>query len=77
VNDNDVLAFQDNIEWDIKLKRRITGTIEEGLFNVKLSGNVVIAITTHYNQLTLWLTPDSPKTTDPNATVAWSRTLKT
>ncbi len=42
---------------------------------VKLSGSGMIAITTHYDPLTMRVTPRSPVTTDPNATVAWSGTL--
>jgi len=35
----------------------------------------LIAITTHYDPLTLCVTPRQPVITDPNATVAWSGTL--
>ena len=70
VNGNDVLAFQDGIKWDIKLMRKIAGMMAGGLFNVKFSGNGMVAITTHYDPLTLLVTPESPVTTDPNATVA-------
>ena len=76
VNGNDVLAFEDGIEWDIKLMRKIAGMMAGGLFNVKLSGNGMVAITTHHDPLTLRVTGDSPISTDPNATVAWSGTLE-
>jgi uncharacterized protein (AIM24 family) len=69
VNGNDVLAFEECIEWDVKM-------MPGGLFNVKLSGHGMIAITTHYDPLTLLVTPDKPVVTDPNATVAWSGTLE-
>lgn len=46
-----------------------------GLFNIRLSGRGLVAITTHYEPLTLRVTPDQPLFTDPNATVAWSGTL--
>ncbi len=46
-----------------------------GLFNVKLEGTGIVAITTHYDPLTLPVSADRPVTTDPNATVAWSGTL--
>lgn len=75
VNGNDLLAFQNGIDWDIKLMRKITGMLAGGLFNVRLNGTGMIAITTHYDPLTLRVTPHSPVTTDPNATVAWSGTL--
>lgn len=75
VNGNDLLAFQNGIDWDIKLMRKITGMLAGGLFNVRLNGTGMIAITTHYDPLTLRVTPHLPVTTDPNATVAWSGTL--
>ena len=75
VNANDVLAFEDGIEHDIKMMRKITGMMAGGLFNMKLSGTGMIAITTHYDPLTLRVRPGQPVCTDPNATVAWSGSL--
>lgn len=75
VNGNDLLAFQDSIKWDIKMMRKVAGMLQGGLFNVKLEGTGLIAITTHYDPLTLEVTPENPVMTDPNATVAWSGTL--
>jgi len=76
VNGNDLLAFEDGVQWDIKMMRRVAGMLAGGLFNVKLSGQGLIAITTHYDPLTLRVTPQTPVSTDPNATVAWSGTLE-
>lgn len=75
VNANDVLAFEVDIEHDIKMMRKITGMLAGGLFNMKLSGTGMIAITTHYDPLTLRVRPGRPICTDPNATVAWSGNL--
>ncbi len=75
VNGNDVLAFEDSIEWDIKLMKKITGMISGGLFNVRPEGTGLVAITTHFEPITLRVTPDNPVITDPNATVAWSAGL--
>ena len=75
VNGNDLLAFEDTIEWDIKMMRKMAGMMAGGLFNVKLSGSGMVAITTHYDPMTLLVKPGSPVTTDPNATVAWSKNL--
>ncbi len=75
VNANDVLAFEGTIEHDIKMMRKITGMLAGGLFNMKLSGTGMIAITTHYDPLTLRVSPGQPVCTDPNATVAWSGNL--
>ncbi len=75
VNGNDLLAFEEQIQWDIKLMRKLTAMLAGGLFNVKLEGSGMVAITTHYDPLTLQVSADRPVTTDPNATVAWSGTL--
>lgn len=75
VNGNDLLAFEDGIQWDIKLMKKVTGMLAGGLFNVRLEGHGMVAITTHYDPLTLKVTPKTPVVTDPNATVAWSGDL--
>lgn len=75
VNGNDVLAFEDGIENKITLMRRVAGMMAGGLFNIRLSGNGLVAITSHYDPLTLRVTPDKPVFTDPNATIAWSGNL--
>jgi uncharacterized protein (AIM24 family) len=76
VNGNDLLAFEEGVDWDITMMRRIAGIVAGGLFNVRLSGNGMIAITTHYDPLTLRVRPGQPVLTDPNATVAWSGNLR-
>lgn len=76
VNGNDVLAFEQGIDSKITMMRKIAGMMAGGLFNIRLSGNGIVAITSHYEPLTLRVTPQSgPVFTDPNATVAWSGTL--
>ncbi|MEZ5334989.1 MAG: AIM24 family protein [Methanolobus sp.] len=75
VNGNDLLAFEESINWDIKMMRKVAGMMAGGLFNVKLEGSGMVAITTHYDPLTLKVSPDRPVFTDPNATVAWSENL--
>lgn len=75
VNGNDLLAFEESINWDIKMMKKIGGMMAGGLFNVKLEGSGMVAITTHYDPLTLMVTNEQPVFTDPNATVAWSGNL--
>lgn len=73
VNGNDVLAFEDGIESNITIMKRMAGMMSGGLFNIKLSGSGVVAITSHYEPLTLRVSAETgPVFTDPNATVAWS-----
>lgn len=75
VNGNDVLAFEDQVQWKIQMMRRMAGVLAGGLFNVHLSGSGLVAITSHYEPLALRVTAQTSVNTDPNATVAWSGTL--
>jgi uncharacterized protein (AIM24 family) len=75
INGNDLLAFEDGLQWDIKIMRKITGMMAGGLFNVRLEGTGMVAMTTHYDPMTLKVTPGNPVIVDPNATVAWSGSL--
>ncbi|OPY25386.1 MAG: hypothetical protein A4E27_00949 [Methanobacterium sp. PtaU1.Bin242] len=72
VNGNDLLAFEDRIDWDIKMTATTSGMMSGGLFNIRLQGTGMVAITTHYTPVTMVVTPDKTIYTDPNATVAWS-----
>lgn len=76
VNGNDLLAFEPSIKHEIKLMRKVAGMLAGGLFNVRCEGTGLVAITAHYEPLTLRVTPGNPIITDPNATVAWSGTLQ-
>jgi len=76
VNGNDLLAFEPQIDWDIKMMKKMTAIVAGGLFNVRLEGTGMVAITTHFEPLTLIVRPGHPIRTDPNATVAWSGNLQ-
>lgn len=75
VNSNDLLAFDETITHSVTMMRRMAGMLAGGLFNMKLSGKGMIAITAHGQPLTLEVKPGSPVFTDPNSTVAWSGNL--
>ena len=75
VNGNDVLAFEPTLKWDIKMMRKVTAMVAGGLFNVRFDGSGMLAITTHYDPITLRVQPGQPVFTDPNATIAWSGNL--
>ena len=78
VNGNDVLAVESGISHKITMMRSIAGAMSGGLFNVQLSGSGVVAITSHYEPLTLPVGGDAGDVyTDPNATVAWSEGVRT
>ncbi|SOC25709.1 uncharacterized protein (AIM24 family) [Ureibacillus xyleni] len=76
VNGNDLLAFEPSIKHNIKLMKKVAGMMAGGLFNVRCEGTGLVAITAHYEPLTLHVTPGKPVITDPNATVAWSGNLQ-
>lgn len=75
VNGNDILAFEPTVKNEIRMMRRVAGMMAGGLFNYQLSGHGLIAITSHYNPMTLRVAPGHPVFTDPNATIAWSANL--
>src|SRR5688572_24397239 len=75
VNGNDVLAFEPSLKFNITMMRKIAAMVSGGLFNVRFEGSGMLAITTHYDPITLRVTPGRPVFTDPNATIAWSGTL--
>ncbi|MBL8889765.1 MAG: AIM24 family protein [Planctomycetaceae bacterium] len=72
VNGNDLLAFEMSLQYEVKLMKKIAAMLAGGLFNVRLQGTGMVAITTHYDPMTLPVTPQSPVVTDPNATVMWT-----
>lgn len=76
VNGNDVLAFEPTIAHKITMMKRLASMAAGGLFNVRFDGSGLLAITSHYEPLTLRVTPDRPVVTDPNATIAWSGSLE-
>lgn len=75
VNGNDVLAFEPSLKFDITMMRRIASLLAGGLFNVRFQGTGLLAITSHFEPLTLKVTRDHPVYTDANATIAWSGSL--
>ncbi|WP_269850904.1 AIM24 family protein [Methanosarcina horonobensis] len=76
VNFNDILAIEDSITWDIKMMRKLSGVVENEIYNVKLEGTGTIAITTHHEPLTLRVTRERPVFTYPSSTVAWAGNLE-
>jgi uncharacterized protein (AIM24 family) len=75
VNANDVLAFEMSLKYEIKMLRKMAAVMSGGLFNARFQGTGMLALTTHYDPITLRVTPQTPVVTDPNATVAWSGSL--
>jgi uncharacterized protein (AIM24 family) len=76
VNFNDILAIEDSISWDIRMMRKFSGVTENDIYNVKLEGTGIIAITTRHEPLTFRVSRERPIFTDPNNTVAWTGNLE-
>lgn len=76
VNGNDLLAFEPTIQWDVRLMKKLAALASGGLFNVHLHGEGLIAVTSHFEPLTLMVRPGQPVRTDPNATILWSGSLQ-
>ena len=75
VNANDILTFEMSLKYEIKMMRKMAAMLSGGLFNARFEGQGMLALTTHYDPITLRVTPQQPVVTDPNATVAWSGNL--
>ena len=76
VNGNDVLAFEPGLDYDVNMMRSLGAIAGGGLFNMRLTGHGMLAITTHYDPITLRVTPGGGEVfTDPQATIAWSGNL--
>jgi uncharacterized protein (AIM24 family) len=76
VNGSDLLAFETTIKYEIKMTKKLAAIVSGGLFNVRLTGSGLIAITSHFEPLTLRVEHGKPVRTDPNATIAWSGNLQ-
>lgn len=76
VNGNDILAFAPGVEFNITMMKRVAAMLSGGLFNIRLQGTGMVAISSHYEPRTLIVEPGHPVVTDPNATVAWSGSLE-
>ncbi|QSG08776.1 AIM24 family protein [Halapricum desulfuricans] len=70
VNGEDILAFESRIDYDISTLDSLAGAFAGGFTNVYLEGPGHVALTTHGDPIVF----EPPVTTDPSATVAWSRT---
>jgi len=72
---DELLAFEESLQFEPGLVAHGIGIASGGLIRVKLSGTGSVAIITHGEPLTLEITPDNPLSTDPHATIAWSGAL--
>lgn len=74
VNGINVLAFEPQLQWDIKMISG-AGMVGGGLFNTVFTGTGKLAITTKGTPVVLQV--DAPTFVDTDAVVAWSASLQT
>jgi len=74
VNGDSILAFEGDVDWDI---RRVEGAgrLAGGLFNVVLEGTGKVAVTSHGDPVLL--DTDTPTFADPDSAIAWSGNMRT
>ena len=74
VNGDSILAFEGNVDWDI---RRVEGAgrMAGGLFNVVLEGTGKVAVTSHGEPVLL--NTNTPTFADPDSAIAWSGGVRT
>jgi uncharacterized protein (AIM24 family) len=70
-----LLAFEEQLAFDLMLVAKGVSFAAGGLVAVRLSGTGALALVTHGEVLTLPVSPGHPVSTDPHATVAWSSGL--
>ena len=70
VNGEDVLAFEEEVAYEVGTIDSLAGSFAGGFTNVHLEGPGHVAVTTHGDPTVL----SPPVATDPAATVAWSDT---
>jgi uncharacterized protein (AIM24 family) len=74
VNGDSILAFEGNVDWDI---RRVEGAgrMAGGLFNVVLEDTGKVAVTSHGEPVLL--DTNTPTFADPDSAIAWSGGVRT
>ena len=76
-NGANVLAFDSDIDWDIKkVEGGMSGMMAGGLFNMRLEGNGWVAVVSDGPPVLL-NTGDAPTFADPSAAITWSSSLQT
>ena len=75
VSANEMLAFEDTLDFEISLIGKGISIASGGLLAIKLSGEGWLSIAVHGDPLVLPVTRDSPLNTDPHSTVAWTEGL--
>jgi uncharacterized protein (AIM24 family) len=77
VNGENILAFQEGIEWDVtRVKGGTAGVLAGGLFNIHLRGSGLVALVSDGEPVRLDVS-EAPTFADPQAAIAWSGGVQT
>jgi uncharacterized protein (AIM24 family) len=76
VNGANLLAFDADIDWDIKRVEGVSGMMGGGLFNTALTGTGWVAIISDGPPVLL-NTAEAPTFADPQAAITWSSSVQT
>ncbi|WP_404311427.1 AIM24 family protein [Agrococcus terreus] len=75
VNGSSLLAFDQQLQWDIRMLRSGGGMMAGGLFNLEIGGRGTVALSCDGQPLLLDCSRQ-PTYVDPNAAVCWSANLQ-
>jgi uncharacterized protein (AIM24 family) len=77
VNGENILAFQEGIDWDVtRVKGGTAGVLAGGLFNIHLRGSGLVALVSDGEPVRLDVS-EAPTFADPQAAIAWSGGVQT
>jgi uncharacterized protein (AIM24 family) len=77
VSGENILAFQQGIEWDVtRVKGGTAGVLAGGLFNIHLRGTGLVALVSDGEPVKLAVA-EAPTFADPQAAIAWSGGVQT
>jgi len=76
ISSEELLAFENSLDFEMFVVGEGISMTVGGKFATRLSGEGCLAIAVHGEPLVLPVTPAKPLSTDPQATVAWTETLK-
>ena len=77
VNGPNLLAFDADIDWDIKKVEGVSGMLGGGLYNTHLEGSGYVALVSDGAPVLIEVNGDEPAYADPQAAITWSGGLKT
>jgi uncharacterized protein (AIM24 family) len=77
VASENLLAFEDGIDWNIRKVEGGSGVMAGGLFNLELAGTGTVALVSHGPPMLLELDGTTATYADPQAAITWSDGVRT